>query len=219
MSETLETILDTECTETILDNETGETECTETILDNETGGLDMFTKHISKMFQNPKMQNALNGAFGTLTKSLKPQSGKLENFATYNVSYEDIMMDINTRIVPHLLSRLSGDGLNNMQSVNIEKDSKMFGSINMLYSCSNYLIQKGNDQVQIELYRDRLVGQMVWVSLYNANNFYDVPTSETNALITDTMKEFATGILNSQLSSIKLEELFKNLNTKLDDEI
>lgn len=225
MSENLETILDSslEFTETVLDS-SSESNCTETSLDNDTnelnGGFGEFTKHISSMFQNPKMQNALNGVFGSITEKLKPQSGSiltLEDITIYNVSYEDIMIDINTRVVPHLLSRLSGDGLSNIHSVNIDKGSKMFGSISLLYSCGNCLIQKGNNQTQIELYRDRLVGQMVWANLYEADNFYSTPTNETNELVADTMKGFATGVLNSQLSSINLGELFKNLNTKLDN--
>lgn len=218
MSENLETMLDS----------SSESECVETILDNETekcdlnGGFGELTAQLNSMFQNPKMQNALSGAlsgaFGSLTAQLKPQSGNTlpKDFTTYNVSYEDMMTDINMRVVPHLLSKLSGDGLSGIQSVNVDKTSKMYGTMSMLYSCANYLIQNGNDKDQIELYRDRIVGQMVWVSLYDANNFYDAPTNETNTLIADTMKEFATGVLNSQLSTLKLNELFKNLNTQLE---
>lgn len=177
--------------------------------DNQFGEL---TKHIGNMFNNPNMQNALKGVFN----SLKQKSGSSltkEDIAHYSVSYEDINQDINNRLVPHLLSRLHGEGLNDTLTVTINKDSKQFGSISLLYGASNYLISKGNDQAQIELYRDRLVGQMVWMSLYNADNYYEKPSEETNKLISTTMQEFASGVVTNQLTELKLDELFKQFNT------
>jgi hypothetical protein len=67
--------------------------------------------------------------------------------------------------------------------------------------------------MQIELYRDRLVGQIVWVSLYDADNYYDKPTEETNKLISTTMQEFTSGVINSQLTGLNIDELFKQFTS------
>lgn len=197
----------TECNETILDNDSFD----ENMEQKTVPQLDELTKHIGNMFNNPDMQNALKGMF----ESLKPKSSMSltqEELTKYEMSHEDITLDINTRILPHLLSKLSG---NCIKEINIEKESKVYSTLNLVYGATNYLVSTGNDKNEVELYRDRMVSQLIWVNLFDANNYYDKPTEETNKLISETMKSFSAGIVSNKLSNLNMNDLFKQINSSV----
>jgi hypothetical protein len=183
------------------------------------GKLEELGKQMGTMFSSPEMQNTLSNIFKSLTTKIQPSSGgdtlSYTDLSQFYVPYEEIVNDINSRVFPHLLSKVSGEGLNGIQTITIDKESKSYKSISMLYNVSNYLTSKGNNVEQITLYRDRLVGQMVWLLLYNPDNFYDDTTSETNTLVSDTMKSFTAGVLNmatQSLSTLNFGEMFGKIN-------
>lgn len=223
-----------ENTETVLDNVLENTECEQTILDDENsnshervtfddtdkisplnGDLNDITKQFGAMFNTPQMQNALTNTLSSLMTQLKPKTGMLsqEEIDQSEVSYDEIMNDVNTRIVPHLLSKVSGDGVSNIQNITLDKGSKSYTTIQMLYNSSKYLINKGTNEMQVLLYRDRIIGQLVWFQLYKFDNFYDEPTDETTKLMSETVKGFSASYMDSSINKLNLADMFKKMNS------
>lgn len=214
MSQLLDTIV-----ETVLEN----TECNQTVLDDENtdqiSSINEISKQLKGMFGDPKIQNAFGNILDSVVTQLKPKSGILpQNIEKFTVSHDEIINDINERIVPHLLSKVLSDGLNNTQNITFDTKSESYGSIHMLYKCSKYLINKEIDQEQVILYRDRIVGQLVWSRLYEANNFYDKPTDEIEISMTNTLKEFTAIHLDDTCNKLKLEDMFKQFNLTVNKE-
>lgn len=184
-------------------------ECScETMLDDQD-----LSKEIGNMFQKPEMRNSLNTMLGSMMGifgKLQQQTGQElshQKIEECKVSYEDIMLDINTRIVPHLLSKVKSDVLNT--SVNILNTSKEYASLSMMYNICNYLVKEGHDETQINLYRDSVISSVVWTHLYNPLLFYEKPSEESAKIVSDTMTNYSVATVRGSLGSLNLNELME----------
>jgi hypothetical protein len=229
-----DTILDTNNVECVCSNSSENQD--ETILDtdgtdnsndsnnhNNDGldGLGDFGKKLTSLFASKDMQSSLTNAMNSIVNQMKNKFPTMPNvdasvLLNNMLSHEEIMNDINTRVVPHLLSCVGGTALCNVKSININEKEKSYSTISMLYNVSTHLINNGYDKEEVIRHRDSLVGVYAWTSLYDRNNFYGTPNEEISNVFNETLMGCTTGMLNMGLSAMSgnnLSTMFAQLQS------